>query len=61
MGDENNASIGVGKYIQGMKELNFYFPQCNMPKMGGENQELALSASYLEIYQMNQLKVAALG
>lgn len=49
-----------GEYIQGMKELNFYFAQCNMPKME-KNQELALSASYLEIYQMYQLKVVALG
>lgn len=32
-----------------------------MPKMEKKNQKLALSACYLEIHQMNQLKVVALG
>lgn len=49
------------KDMQGMEELNFYFPQYVMPKMENKNQELALSTCYLEIYQMNQLKVVALG
>lgn len=49
------------KDMQEMKELHFYFLHNIMPKMEKKNQKLALSACYLEIHQMNQLKVVALG
>lgn len=60
MGDGNNASIG-GKGHAGEGRAKFLLPQHVMPKMENKNQELALSACYLEIYQMTQLKLVALG
>lgn len=38
-----------GEYIRGMKELNFYFAQCNMPKMEKKSRISIISILFRNI------------